>query len=77
MIDFLVLDRCFPRSIRYCVGGAERSLHAITGTPDGGFGNRAEQELGKLRSGLDFTSIDDIITPGLHEFIDDIQVAPQ
>jgi uncharacterized alpha-E superfamily protein len=73
VVDFLVLDRNFPRSIRYCVGGAERSLHAITGTPDGRFGNRAEQELGKLRSALDFTSIDDVISQGLHEFIDDIQ----
>jgi uncharacterized alpha-E superfamily protein len=73
VVDFLALDRSFPRSIRYCVCGAERSLHAVTGTPDGGFGNRAEQELGKLRSGLDFTSIDDIIAQGLHEFIDGIQ----
>jgi uncharacterized alpha-E superfamily protein len=73
VIDFLILDRTFPRSIRYCVGGAEDSLHAITGTPEGMFGNRAEQELGRLRSELDFTGIDDIIGSGLHEFIDDVQ----
>lgn len=73
VIDFLLLDRQFPRSVRYCVGGAEESLHAITGTPDGMFGNRAEQELGRLRSELDFTSIDDVIQTGLHEFIDDVQ----
>lgn len=73
VVDFLVLDRQFPRSIRYCVGGAERSLHVITGTPEGMFGNRAEQELGRLRSELDFTAIDDIIAAGLHEFIDDVQ----
>ncbi len=73
VIDFLLLDRQFPRSVRYCVGGAEDSLHAITGMPDGMFGNRAEQELGRLRSALDFTSIDDIVQAGLHEFIDDVQ----
>jgi uncharacterized alpha-E superfamily protein len=73
VIDFLLLDRCFPRSFRYCVGGAEESLHAITGTPEGTFGNRAEQQLGRLRSELDFTSIEDIIASGLHEFIDDVQ----
>src|SRR5262249_52727943 len=50
VIDFLLLDRQFPRSVRYCVGGAEDSLHAITGTPDDMFGNWAEQELGRLRS---------------------------
>src|SRR5438874_13119791 len=74
VIDFLLLDRAFPRSVRYCVGGAEDSLHAVTGTPEGTFGNRAEQELGRLRSELDFTSIDDIIATGLHQFIDDVQV---
>jgi len=73
VVDFLLLDREFPRSVRYCIGGAEDSLHAITGTPEGTFGNRAEQELGRLRSELDFTSIDDIVGMGLHEFIDDIQ----
>src|SRR5262245_1745027 len=73
VIDFLLLDRCFPRSFRYCVGTAEDSLHAISGTPDGTFGNRAEQQLGRLRSELDFTSIDDVITAGLHEFIDEVQ----
>jgi uncharacterized alpha-E superfamily protein len=73
VIDFLLLDRQFPRSVRYCVGGAEDSLHSITGTPDGMFGNRAEQELGRLRSSLDFTSIEDIIKTGLHEFIDEVQ----
>jgi uncharacterized alpha-E superfamily protein len=73
VIDFLLLDRCFPRSFRYCIGGAEESLHAITGTPEGTFGNRAEQQLGRLRAELDFTSIDDIIQTGLHEFIDDVQ----
>jgi len=71
--DFLLLDRTFPRSFRYCVGGAEDSLHAITGTPEGTFGNRAEQQLGRLRSELDFTSIDDVIAAGLHEFIDVVQ----
>lgn len=71
--DFLLLDRQFPRSVRYCVSGAETSLHAITGTPTGTFGNRAEQELGRLRSELDFTSIEDVIQMGLHEFIDQVQ----
>jgi len=74
VIDFLLLNRQFPRSVRYCVGGAEDSLHAITGTPDDMFRNRAEQELGRLRSELDYTAIDDIIAAGLHEFIDEVQL---
>src|SRR5436190_10621221 len=38
VIDFLLLDRAFPRSVRYCVGFVVVSLFAITGTPEGMFG---------------------------------------
>ena len=35
--------------------------------------NRAEQRLGRLRSELDYTTIDEIFATGLHEFIDQFQ----
>lgn len=71
--DFLLLDRHFPRSVRYSLTRAEMSLHAITGTPLGAFVNRAEQSLGRLRSELDYTHVSDVISRGLHEFIDELQ----
>ncbi|HEX6987174.1 MAG TPA: alpha-E domain-containing protein [Planctomycetaceae bacterium] len=71
--DFLLLDRHFPRSVRFCLTGAEESLHAITGTPVGTFTNRAEQLLGRLRSELDYTHVSDVIAAGMHEFIDELQ----
>lgn len=71
--EFLILDRDFPRSMRYCLVHAEESLHEITGTPAGSFGNRAEQQLGRMRAAMDFTSIDDVVHQGLHEFIDRYQ----
>jgi uncharacterized alpha-E superfamily protein len=71
--DFLLLDREFPRSVHYCVVKAEESLHAITGSPAGTFRNAAEQRLGRLRSELDYTSIQEILAAGLHEFLDDLQ----
>jgi uncharacterized alpha-E superfamily protein len=73
VVDFLLLDRDFPRSLVYCVAGAQHSLRAITGTPAGTFGNPAEQELGRLCAELEFTSIGDIIQRGMHEFIDGFQ----
>lgn len=71
--EFLLLDREFPRSIRYCLIKAEHSLHAITGSPVGTFQNPAEQQLGRLRSDLDFAQIDEIIELGLHEYLDTFQ----
>jgi len=73
VVDFLVLDRMFPRSIQYCLFEADRSLHAITGCPSGAFGCKPEQLLGRLCSDLSFTEVDTIIEGGLHEFIDDLQ----
>ena len=40
--NFLMLDREFPRSMHYCVGRAEESLHAISGSAVGTFQNAAE-----------------------------------
>lgn len=72
--DFLILDRSFPRSIYYCVAGAERSLHDITGVSTDYYSNPAEQYVGKLRYELTFRGIDDIIAQGMHEFVDSVQV---
>lgn len=73
IVDFLVLDREFPRAIHHCVLSAGESLHAISGTPDGTFRNAAEQRMGQLRSELAYAHVDDIINRGLHEFLDALQ----
>lgn len=71
--EFLVLDQEFPRSIRFCILSAERSLHQITGTPLGAWRTPVERTLGRLRADLDYLTIDDIIQRGLHEVLDDLQ----
>jgi len=73
VVEFLVLDQHFPRSIHSSIVTAEQSLHAITGTPPGTFNNRAEQELGRLRADLDYMDVNDLINDGFHEFIDGFQ----
>lgn len=71
--EFLILDAEFPRALRFCLRGAEESLHAVTGTDPGAFRNQAERRLGQLRSELDYAQIGDIIEHGLHEFVDSFQ----
>jgi len=71
--DFLILNREFPRSILSCLDRAAFSLHAITGTSEDGFSNKAEQGLGRLLGELNYTQIDEIIYDGLHEFLDKLQ----
>ncbi len=74
VVGFLVLDRLFPRAIMHCVNVADRSLHAISGSPEGTFWNVAEKQLGQLRSELAYMTVDEIINTGLHEFLDSLQV---
>ena len=74
VVDFLVIDAEFPRSIHYCVNRAADSLRAITGTSMGSYRYRSEQLMGQLRAELDFTSVDTILQHGLHEYLDALQV---
>lgn len=71
--DFLILDREFPRAMHFCLLNAEESLLAITGGSAGRFRNAAEQHLGRLRAELDYTNVKEIISGGMHEFIDGFQ----
>lgn len=71
--QFLILDRDFPRSIHFCLIRAQDSLSKITGSPEGTFCCRSEQLLGRLRAELNYTTIDDVIRQGMHEYIDAFQ----
>jgi uncharacterized alpha-E superfamily protein len=71
--DFLILNRDFPRSVLSCLDRAAHSLHAITGSSEDAFSNKAEQGLGRLLGELNYTQIDEIIYDGLHEFLDKLQ----
>ena len=74
LVEFLLFDNEFPRAVRYSIGRADRSLHAITGTPTGTFSCASEQRLGMLKSELDFGRVDATVAAGLHEFLDGLQV---
>ena len=74
IVDFLVMDREFPRAIHCCVNAADQCLHAITDSPPGSFHYSSERWMGLLRAELDFTSVDQIIHEGLHEYLDRTQV---
>ncbi|MCA9234975.1 MAG: alpha-E domain-containing protein [Planctomycetales bacterium] len=71
--DFLILDRDFPRAMRFCVLRAQNSLDEITGARSGTFRRRSEQLFGRMRAVLDYTAIEDVIARGMHEYIDEFQ----
>jgi uncharacterized alpha-E superfamily protein len=73
VVEFLLLDREFPRAIHFCLLCARDSLHAISGTPLGTFRYAPEKLLGQLCSDLSYASVDEIISQGLHEYVDELQ----
>jgi uncharacterized alpha-E superfamily protein len=73
VVNFLVLDREFPRAVLHCLTRANESLHAISGTFTGGYSNLAERRLGQLRAELAYTHAEAVISGGLHEFVDNLQ----
>lgn len=74
VIEFLILDRNFPRAMLHCISRAEEYLHAISGSPPGSFSNTAEQRIGQMRAELAYASTADIVRSGLHEFLDQFQI---
>ncbi len=74
VVQFLIFDLEFPRAIAYCLKKAEESLHGISGTNPGTFGNPAERRLGRLGADLHFTDAETVVYSGVHEFLDHFQL---
>ncbi|MEI7894686.1 MAG: alpha-E domain-containing protein [Myxococcales bacterium] len=73
VVEFLLFDRKFPRSIRWCLMKAERSLYAITGRFQGIPETAPERALGQLQAQFSFAVTKEVIGGGLHEYLDDFQ----
>ena len=73
IVEFLLVEKDFPRAIRYCLVRARECVHAISGTPPGLFRFPVERLLGELCSELAYAQVDSVITAGLHEYLDNLQ----
>ena len=75
VVEFLVKNQIFPRSILFCVDSLDYSLHEITGVDRGDFQYKVEAERlsGKLLADLCFVTMDEIFRTGLHEYLDRMQ----
>jgi uncharacterized alpha-E superfamily protein len=71
--EFLLLNEDFPRSVRFCVSELNNALRKISGVAEGRFCNDAEKLAGRLVAELQFSTIDEIFTSGLHLHLDQLQ----
>ena len=72
VVEYLVLNRYFPRSILFCLMSAEECLHEISNSKSG-FSNQAEKKIGALRADLEYAEVADVFDFGLHEYLDMLQ----
>lgn len=73
IVEFLILDKDFPRSIISCLMHAESSLHYITGN-DRMHSINTLKQLGMLRSTIEYSDMNDIFKIGMHEYLDNFQL---
>ncbi len=73
VVEFLLLDKDFPRAIRYCVSEAKASLLALTQGSPGTNRTDVERRLGALGRSLESADVEQIFARGLHEYLDGLQ----
>jgi len=73
VMGFLLLERGFPRSVRYCLNESHRSLHSITGAPSESGDSLPERRLGRLSAEYEYATVEEILSDGLHKHLDGLQ----
>jgi uncharacterized alpha-E superfamily protein len=73
--SFLIMEKNFPRSVRFCVSGALAAIAAIRSSTRGAAIDPAERILGRLDAHLEYVQIADIVADGLPNFLQHIQTA--
>ncbi len=74
VVDFLVRDRTFPRSILFSILTAEHSLTQITSSATHELNGEATRLISELRIHLEDTVARNTIATGLHEYLDEVQL---
>lgn len=70
IVEFLLYNRQFPRSLRFCIDQAFVSLHALADATGGNKGGRLYRVVGRLQSTLSFDELHDI--GDFHQYLMDI-----
>lgn len=69
IVDFLVFDQEFPRTVRHSVKAAARYAERL---PKGERAAKVQRAFGRLAARLDYAEIDEIIEAGPHDFLDEL-----
>jgi uncharacterized alpha-E superfamily protein len=71
--SFLILERSFPRSIRYSVGKAQEAIAAVRAEVNPLAIDPAERVLGRLDAQLEYAEMSEILSDGLPAYLQKIR----
>lgn len=69
IVEFLLLNSEFPRSVRFSADCVEISLRTIAQRVAKGPGGRAERLAGRLHASLDYAQVDELLGDDLHTYL--------
>jgi uncharacterized alpha-E superfamily protein len=69
VVEFLLLEPLFPRSVRFCLESLVRSLESIEGACGQRLLNKADRLLGLMLSSLKYLTLEQILAGDLHDFL--------
>lgn len=73
VVEFFLFNSIFPRSVLFCVAGADWSLREIHEDSNLKEPGSAKTQISNLRHRLSKTSVKEVIAGGMHEFVDHLQ----
>jgi uncharacterized alpha-E superfamily protein len=73
--SFLILERTFPRSIRFCVDKAHDAIAAIRAGINRAAVDPTERILGRLTAQLEYAEAAEIVNEGVPKYLQNIQDA--
>jgi uncharacterized alpha-E superfamily protein len=74
VIEFLLIDPDYARSVTFCLRSAMEALKKITGNPPDRFTMPSEKALGSLYSEVRYQDTEYILNYGMHEYLDRLQI---
>jgi uncharacterized alpha-E superfamily protein len=72
--EFLIFSPEFPRSIRFGLERVSHFLHLLSNTKPGEHRSPEARAFGRLVSDVQFLSVEEVMSGGLHEFLERVRV---
>jgi len=72
IVEFLMYNAEFPHAMRFCIEQLQTSLQAIADSAAVSKNSRVHRLAGRLRSGMSFDTVDDMLARDTHTYLKDI-----